>query len=178
MPLVHRYIFASLTLLASQGAFDEKEEPFKVVGQFTGSNSLIETPNVMMVKGQPGWNDVWQQHRQTAVFTPQGAPRLVDDVERPTVNFRKNVVLCLFGGQSRNVGGFEVSGVGEVKGTIVLRVRPILLPGNGAGVLQNPFLMVMLPRTKKKMQVQLDQSPLGVEGFRVLGNFEATADKK
>jgi len=170
-------IFA-LTFLLKAGALDP-ETPFKILGQMTGADSLVEAPRVLIAKSASGWNDVWQQHRQTAIIgSLPGAPKVTDGLgDKPTVDFTKNVVLCVFGGQSRNVCGFTVSATGEVKGTMVIQIQPVPLPNSGTGVLQNPYIMLVLPRTKKKMQLQLDQSILGGQGFRVLGDFGPTSQE-
>jgi len=165
----------ALTFLLKSGALDP-ETPFKIQGQMAGADSLVESPRILIAKSQSGWNEVWQLHRQTAVIGPPGANRVTDpQSDKPAVDFEKNVVLCVFGGQSRNVCGFAVAAAGEVKGKIIVRIQPVPLPNSGTGILQNPYIMLVLPRTKKKMQVQLDQTILGGEGWRVLGDFGPTS---
>jgi len=172
MVAAYRTIVAAFAVLAKAGMLTP-EPPFRPVAQVTGADTAIESPRVAMIQDQSAWNDLWREHRQTfQINVPQNAP--IDDSERPKVNFSTDVVLCLFGGQSKNVGGFELAQIGDLKDQVIVRIKPTLLPATGAELLQNPYMFLILPRTRRKMSVQLDQSALGGDGWRTLADLPPT----
>jgi hypothetical protein len=174
MQAAYKIIISALSILLRDGAL-EPEPPFTAIGQMTGADSQVEIPRIDLVQDQNAWVQAWKDHRQATTVSLPGVQNPIQDVtDRPRVDFEKNVVLCLFGGQSRNVSGFELADVGDEKGVAYVRIRPIVLPSGGAGLLQNAYMMLVLPRTKRKLTVQIDQSQLGGRGWRTLANFGPT----
>lgn len=179
MVSAYQVVAAGIALLLKSGALIQ-EPPFRAMERMTGTDTAIEQPMVLMVRDQAGWIQLWRQHRQivqtgsppagaTAVAPPQAT---ADDSDRPKIDWSKQMVLCLFGGQSRNIGGFEVAEAGDDKNVAYVRVAPILLPLTAGNLLQNPYIFITIPRTKRKIVVQLDQSALGAQGWRTLATFD------
>ncbi|AIE84443.1 hypothetical protein [Fimbriimonas ginsengisoli] len=177
MLLAYKIIVSTLLSVAQNG-IPKEEAPFKALGQMTGADSQVESPRVEMVQDNANWARVWRDHRQSTNVVPGISAPVTDLPDRPVVDFEKNVVLCLFGGQSRNVTGFDIVDVGDEKGTAFVRIRPQILPQAGASVLQNAYILIVLPRTKRKMTVELDQSSLGGRGWRTLASFGPTVKEK
>lgn len=159
--------------LAAKGTFDP-EPAFKVLAQESGADSHIESPRAQLVADSPTWRLVWKAHKNSMIVSGYGQQRLEDGIPAPAVDFTKNVVICLFGGQSQNVGGFVVAQVGETEDTAVIRIRPQTLPSLGPSVQQTPYILLVVPRTRKKIAAQLDQTQLGGQGWRTLATFEPT----
>lgn len=177
MAAAHPLIFGAVLFLLKSGALD-KEEPYRIVSQTSGTDSLIENPVVVLAKDLSTWTQVWKAHRESAFLAApaQGARPYVGD--QPVVDFKKNAVLGVFGGKSTNIAGFAITetGLDKKKDTIVIRIRAV--PFNAPGkVLQNPYILIELPRTPHKMQVQLDQRGLGGQGYQVIGDFGPSKTK-
>jgi hypothetical protein len=171
----YKAVAAAVAFLLKSGALIQ-EPAFKAIGQMTGTDTTVEVPRVELIRDQAAWLHLWREHRailQLNVPTGAPPPSTADDSDRPKVDFTKEMVLCLFGGQSRNIGGFHVVEVGDVKNVAYVRVAPLLLPDSGAGLLQNPYIFITIPRTKRKIIVQLDQSALGAQGWRTLATFDS-----
>ena len=169
-----RLLAAAFAVVAHSGA--AKPEPaFKALAQLSGADSTIESPRVVAITSEADWVTLWREHRssfQVGVPTAQQN----QDPDRPKIDFDKVAVLGLFGGQSKNVGGFRVSDSGDSGKDAYVRIEPVLLPNSGTTILQNPYIFVEVPKTKKKIIVQLDQVPLGGEGWRTLAVIQPTKD--
>lgn len=178
MAAAHPLIFGAVLFLLKSGALD-KEEPYQIVSQISGTDSLVENPAVFLAKDLASWTQVWKAHRQSA-FLPaggQGSKPYVGD--QPAVDFKENAVLCVFGGKSTNISGFLVTetGLDKKKDTVVIRIKAV--PFNAPGkILQNPYVLIQLPKTYHKMQVQLDQRGLGGQGYQVIGDFGPSKTKE
>ena len=174
----YKIVVTAVALWAKSGAF-EPEPPFQAVGEMSGADSQIESPRVVLVQDQSTWAAVWKDHRQATALAAPGVQNPVSNVDdRPRVDFQKYTVLCMFGGQSKNVAGFTLAEAVDHDGTAYVRIRPQVLSAGGLGLLQNAYMMLVLPRTKRKMIVQLDQTQLGGEGWRTLATFGPTIQEK
>jgi hypothetical protein len=173
MLIAYKLLAASVAALLSSGAI-KSEAPFKAISQMTGVDTSIEDSRVELIQDSASWSDLWHRHREQFQLNVPANAQSDALSDLPKVSFTDNVVLCLFGGQSKNVLGFEIADVGEKESKGYIRIRPLLLPSTGADLLQNPYLFIVLPRTKKKVTVQLDETALGGQGWRTLATLEPT----
>jgi len=160
MVAAYQTLVAAFMLLAKTGKLNP-EPPFRPVAQMTGADTSVEIARISVIQSQSSWVDLWHEHRQSfQLNVPAGAPS-ADDADRPPVDFKKNVVVCMFGGASQNVSGFELADVGDVKNVAYIRIRPRLLPAStNLQLQQNAYMFLVVPRTRRKMVVQIDQSAL------------------
>jgi hypothetical protein len=169
-----RLLAAAFALISQHGA-RINEAPFKAIGQMSGADSTIEIAKVVVITNQEDWVQLWRAHRQSFQVGLQKTNQ-DDSPDRPKVDFRTTAILCLFGGQSKNVGGFHVVDSGQSGNDAYVRVEPNLLPQSGTTILQNAYIFVTVPKTARKIIVQLDQSSLGGQGWRTLATVPPTKD--
>lgn len=170
---LYHFLAAAFVLLAKAHAFDV-EPPFSAVAQLSGVNTAIEQSRVEVIQSQPEWIELWKEHRQEFhLETPKG--EVVNEAgDRPDVDFRKNVVFCLFGGKMHSVLGFEVIDSGDYKNISYLRIQPKVIALSSVSLYQNPYIFVTFPRTTKKVLVQLDEKPIGGPGWRTVATVGPT----
>jgi hypothetical protein len=172
MLALYRVLIAVLALL--KAGVQEKEAPFVVVDAAYGADSSVTSAQVSLAKDQASWNRMWAQHRGTSGANLPNTIRLADD--RPPVDFRKNVVVGIFGGTTEGVEGYVVAAVATDAKSAFVRFAPVPppLPMPNPRVAQ-PYGFVILPRTKLRLEIQL---PAGRDRWRTVARFEPTVETK
>lgn len=172
MLFTFRLLAAALAVMAKSGALDP-EPPFKAIAQMSGADSAIEISRVVAITSQADWARIWSENHASFQVGVQTAGQVADP-DLPKVDFEKQAVLCMFGGQSKNVGAFRVTDSGSEGKLAYVRIEPTLLPQTGTEILQNPYIFVTVPKTRRSIVVQIDDGPLGGERWRTLATLGPT----
>ena len=140
-----------LTLIAQQAS----EKNFKPLGEITGTDSTIEQPMSAMIADQKSMTQLWRRHKEIFGDEIQQGRTQVEELQVPQVDFKKNLVVAYFAGQTSGVMGFEIVDV-DVKGkTNIIRIAPKDFSGAGAAVVANAFGMWVFPKTTKPIELEL-----------------------
>jgi hypothetical protein len=117
---------------------------FAVLRQWTGENSRVTRAQTRLVYDDEGWTALWNEHAGTAA---------------PAVNFEREIVLAVFGGDKLNSRGYTVREIlqGEYRYTLRLEEEHFQTAGpDGGGVRCAPFAMFALPRTEAAIHMELN----------------------
>ena len=141
-----------LSLMAQHQTSDKD---FKALGEITGTDSAIEQPLSAMITDQKTMTALWRRHKELfGEETQQQGQTQVLEAQVPQVDFKKNIVITYFAGQTQGIMGFEIINV-DVKGkTNVVRIAPKEFPSGGS-VLANAFGMWVFPKTTKTIELEL-----------------------
>ena len=152
----------------------EKEAPFAPVGAAYGYDSSVTQAQVSLAKDQAAWDRMWATHRGTSGANLPGTIQLADD--RPPIDFKKNVVLGIFGGTVQEIEGYVVDEVLADGKTAFVRVVPVP-PELRAEIprITQPYGFVVLPRTKLPLEIQF---PAGRDKWRTVAKFDPTLEAK
>jgi hypothetical protein len=152
MLIAYKVLAASVVIAVAAGPPEAK---FQVLGAMTGADSQIESPGFKLVSSEDSWKALWTIHRSQFNIQPNLSSGSELDAA-PDVNFKKNMVLAAFAGQQSGVAGYEVSSVSTDKSTVQIHVKADYLPNSGVSVVGNPYIFVMMTRTKKPVELYLD----------------------
>ncbi len=161
------YIVALALALWKAGALTG--EPFKVLDVDTGADTKIEGNRVELVQDARKWRSTYMEHME---ISPFGPPPTYFEV--PTVDFKKNVVLVVVLGVRAQTDGYQVAGFEEETDAVRLNLAPIAARGNTVNVASTPYAFFVLPRTAKKLEVQLQVGRGSEARLLPLGSFPAT----
>jgi len=169
---IYRGIVALLSVL--QGGKVEKEPPFAPVGEAYGHDSSVTNAQVSLAKDQAAWDRLWATHRGTYGANLPGTIKLADD--RPPIDFKKHVVVGIFGGTTREIEGYTVREVVADGKNAFIRFVPVppTIRAETPRVTQ-PYGFVVLPKTKLELAVQV---PAGPDKWRTVATFEPTIEAK
>jgi|GEM_PF-6883841 len=158
-----------LFLLAFQAKQAADDKNFKPLQELTGADTLIERQMAGMVTKDSDWQAMWREHKQiigdlsNSAFVSADAP--------PKIDFKNNVVLVYFAGQTKGIDGYEIVKV-ETKGkTDIVRIAPHFFPDST--ILSNTYGMWIFPIPKKTVELQLLVDVInGQQQYRKVGEFQ------
>lgn len=158
-----------LALLAQQA----EQKDFKSLGELSGTDSAIERPFSVMVTDEKDFNQLWRQHKEIFGDPPNLGSVAVIDAHAPKVDFKKNVVIAYFAGQTQGVAGYSLVDVDAKGKTILVRIVPEML-GTNIQMVANSFGMWVFPKPKKPIELELvmGRNQQGQYLTRPLGRFE------
>lgn len=151
--------------IAMQSAAKNDEGPFELKRFDSGWESLFEHPYSGLVTDSEAWAKVWAGHKGEpmlgAVVNAEGRP--------PRVDFEKSNVIVIFMGATANLHGFEVADVRtDDPKKVVIQLYAVTSP-SGASILENPFAILEISKTKLPVEVQAGSPQMG---WKVLGTFQ------
>jgi len=131
---------------------------FKVLREWTGSDSRITKRGSRIVTDNSAWTALWDEH------TPREADERVQ-IRVPEVDFNTEIVLAVFAGDSWNSRGFYVRELLQGRVSYTVRVDEVTyqtMGPDGGGVAVRPFGIFVLPRTDAAITVEENvQSMIG-----------------
>jgi len=139
-----------LSLMAQKGA----EKDFKPLDVITGTDSVLERPMAAMATDQRTMEQIWRQHKEIFGGEIQRTGSQEIEMQVPQVDFKKNLVIAFFAGQTTGVMGFEVVDVDTKGKDNIVRIAPKQFP-NSTPIVANAFAMWVFPRTRKTIELQL-----------------------
>ena len=140
-----------LALIAQQAA-DQKE--YQPLGEITGTDSAVERPMVVVAQDRAEFDQLWRTHKEIFSDPPTLGGTTVVEAQIPVVDFKKNIVIAYFAGQTQGIAGFEIAGVDAKGKTIQLRIAPVNL-STAVGITANSFGMWVFPKNKKPIEFEL-----------------------
>lgn len=171
MILITKKVLAMLIALVAQQEAMDKD--FKPLGEMTGADTAIERPMAMMVTSEQEFIKLWYAHKELFGDAQNGSAGVqVAEAQVPKVDFKKNVVIAYFAGQTNGVLGYELADVNTKGKTNVVRILPQVLTG-GPGLVNSTYGMWVFPIPKKAVELELI---IGMDKnqpvVRKLGKFE------
>lgn len=157
MQIIYKVIAAGLYTLmnASSGSGDPSK--VKPLAMLQGHDTLIEYPLVRMIKDSSVWSELWTLHKGIAgVATASGGIVNGDARTPPSVDFAKNQVLIVFGGQVPNVQAYDYVKTDVEDKTAVIHLAPSFFQNPNAQVMMTPYIMLVLPKEKVGIAVDLE----------------------
>jgi hypothetical protein len=150
-------IFKALALMVAAAKLAMGDPNFKVLDVMFGSDAELDATGVHMIENPRQWQEFWTSVEGDAVMSVGGGSNRPNSTIRdlPRIDFEKNIVLGVFGGALPNVAGYQVIGADGMGEKAFVRIRPVFRNGNAEILIHNPYLLVLLPRTKKEIEVQM-----------------------
>ncbi|HOX54830.1 MAG: hypothetical protein PHI86_04695 [Candidatus Omnitrophica bacterium] len=115
-----------------------KGMPVKIVEKISGPHSNIIKKEYDRVFNQDDLVNLWKRHTDNIVAMPR-------------VNFRSNMVVAVFGGQSFNCDGIDLVKVRETRQAIYLHTRAMIYQSGQPPEKAEPFGLFVIPRSNKKL---------------------------
>jgi|GEM_PF-2345018 len=156
MVIVYKLVAATLMALAhpSGNGDPSKVKPLEMV---QGHDTLIDFPMVRMIQNDKDWSDLWVLHK--GVPSVSGSTGTIVNAEArsaPKVDFQKNQVLVVFGGHNWSVQAYDYVKT-DVRGKeAVIQLAHNMFAPSAPAVDMCPFIMLVLPREKVAISVELD----------------------
>jgi len=169
----YRLIVAGLNLLVQNGAFDSGPK-FEAVAEMVGDDSQVLSQRIVLVQEPGDWARLWNEHKAVMANAPSNVNVTNKDMAVPNVDFRKTVIVGVFGGQTRDIANYRVVLAGESQKAAILRIQPTVLPRGGGGLLTQPFLMAVVSRSKKPLEIQMPFEQGGKVVWRTVATFKPT----
>src|SRR5258708_1975539 len=93
---------------ASQAGSGDDPAKMKPISMLQGHDTLIEYPLARLFRDSASWQELWTIHKGIAgVASASGGIVNGDAKPPPTVDFAKNQVFAVFGGQCPNVQAYD-----------------------------------------------------------------------
>ena len=134
---------------AAQAAEEQSMSPYVVL---SGSESGVTKNEFLRVTSSEQWEAVWKRHR-TGISDPLdqlGADQI------PAVDFQRCMVTVIFVGSTVNMEGIEAVLAIEQEKQIVLGLDFLDYQTAGDYDKVTPFAFLIMPRSSKPIQIQLD----------------------
>lgn len=122
-----------------------KAETLTVLREWTGADSKIDEPRVVLVKDDRALQRVWMEHLTGEVLV---------GIEFPLVDFRNEVVLAVFGGKGWNSRGYRVVEILQGAQVYTVRIEKQSFQTAGGAVEASPFGIFVLPRSDRPIRVE------------------------
>lgn len=159
-----------LAMIAQQQA---EMKDFKPLGQITGSDTTVEQPLALMAADQQQLNAIWRKHKDLSDELPIGSTIPIVDASIPTVDFKKNIVIAYFAGQTTGIAGYSIAGIDTKGKTAIVRIAPQPFPGISMSV-SNTYGMWVFPRPTKAIELEMITGfNRGQPVIRRIARFEA-----
>ncbi|HEY0868462.1 MAG TPA: hypothetical protein VGE01_13845, partial [Fimbriimonas sp.] len=121
------------------------------------------------------WRALWATVEGDSIVRVGNSQPMTTQRRIPDVDFAKNVVIGVFGGPSGNVERYEVIGASGLGEKAFVRFRPVVTPGAAAVMMRSPYLLVLVPRTRKEIEVQVQTGlRAGRPEFRTVASIPKT----
>jgi len=157
MVIVYKLVAASLFALMNHTGTGDASN-VRPIAMLNGGKSLITFPLVRMIQNSTQWGELWTIHKGIA-SVPSAAGTIVNaDAEKPpVVDFDKNQVLIVFGGQLTNVQAYDYVKTIVRDKDAVIQLAPNIFPAaSSQQVVMTPYIMLVLPKEKVSVTVELD----------------------
>jgi len=155
---------AAFALVAAHQEEPAEAVDLKLVDAIVGTDSLMTTPEIDLIRTPEAWQNAWAAHRGAGVSNPQAGIQ-INTGPAPAVDFEKNIVLAVFAGEVPSAGNYVFVGAqqddrkGSEHGVIRIAVRPIASPG--ITLQTRPFAFFMLTRYPNAIEVQMPRTQAG-----------------
>jgi len=148
---------ANFAQLLIANAVAAKFEPYAPASADTGGETWFDGSGIYYCPDAITWRKVWDTHiRNEAIGNVGNVGNLNPP---PAVNFKKNVVLALFAGPTRGVGGYRAVGGFKLGQEAVIRLAPVPInnPAN-AIALPRPWTFLVIERSNLTVTIQIFQN--------------------
>ncbi len=178
MVIVYKYLAASLFAIMNPTGIDDPAK-LKPVGMLQGHDTLIDYPLVRMIRDAKTWSELWILHKGVpAVSTGAGTIANGDAQPLPKVDFDKNQVLIVFGGQMQSIQAFDYLQTATKDKTAIVQLAPNRFGTSTPSVVMTPYILLVLPKLKVPIEVQLDSlSADGTHFWNPIATFPIIKDK-
>lgn len=145
---------------------EDSDTGFRVLRKWEGADSAITEKRCEIVTAAEEWSELWAEHMAPELMQP------------PVLDFDKELVVAVFGGQGFNSKGFHVQEILKARSGWVMRVdETTYQTANGADNV-SPFGIWVVPKdggsilVEENVQGLLNKAPL----WRSIGSRVATED--
>jgi hypothetical protein len=141
-------------LLVAQAVLS-KVERYAPVSADSGSETWFDGSGTFICGDFATWTQVWNVHIKNESI---GNTRVGNLNPAPAIDFKKNIVVALFAGPTRNVVGYRVVNGFLLGKDALLRIVPVTTNSNAAQVaVPRPWTFLVLPRTIATVSIQMPQ---------------------
>jgi hypothetical protein len=146
---LHKAIAILLAMIAQQA---DMVKNFKPLGELTGTDTAIDEPFSAMVVDERSFSRIWSGHKLIFNNPPRLAGVREPEVEMPVIDFKKNVVIVFFAGQTAGVGSYRIIHLDAKGKTAIIRIAPV--PHPAGGIVDNSYGMWVFPRPTKPIELE------------------------
>jgi len=138
---------------------------FKVLREWTGANSGVDTRSFRVITDDKAWTALWAEH-----VVREADERV--NIQVPEVDFETEMVIAAFAGSSVNSRGFYVHELLAYGAHIIVRLDEHTYQSMGAGANVTPFGLFVVPASllnvvvEENVQGLLNKPPLWKEVAR------------
>lgn len=157
-----------VSLAAASQAAPQRLVPFASI---SGSQSLYQRPALVKATTPAAWQGVLARHYGTNVNGPDDR----ESSDTVTLNFGTCMALVVFGGSLKNVQGLVYDSTEEGPQQVAIKIRREFSPDPNTTLLTNPYLFLLMPRSTKKLVVDLDMRTSADENPRWVRQTPAAA---
>ena len=179
MVIVYKLIAATLMALAHPSGTGDPSK-VKPVEMLQGHDTLVEFPMVRMIQDEKTWTELWVLHKGAPTLPGSGGTvGNADSRPTPKVDFDKNEILVVFGGHNWSIQAYDYVKT-DVRGKeAVIQLAQSVFSTNTPGVDMCPYIILVLPREKVEISVELDTPNRdGTHYWNPIAHFDAPKETK
>ena len=140
-----------------------QKDQAKVVDFLTGGNSNVAHQDSQLVQSRFDWAQTWERNQFFQVLSgqPQGPVNPDNVPDLPAIDFDKTQIIAVWGGNARNVSGYNLVDKTFEKNDDVIWLAPQMMSAGAAVAQTRPYAFIQVTKQRNEIDVMLQ---VGVDG--------------